>query len=135
MSKAWKDFEREVAKTFHGRRNIRVSYAESTCDVIHATLALECKWGKQVPEYLCVAGPVCYQVSGKSYVVCPVSKLTREGLNGLEVQQRAEVKFLTNGLMQAAGYPENAGKFPVLCCKRPKMRGFIVAFNLEEQAC
>ena len=131
MSKAWKNFEREVAEAFHGRRNIRVSYGESTCDVIHPTLALECKYGKQVPEYLCVDRPVCYQVEDKNYVVAPLGLLGRCELVKL---QRGEVKFLSNGLKQAGDYPENVGKIPVLCCKRPRMRGFIVGFEVSMYA-
>jgi hypothetical protein len=126
MSKAWKDFEREVAETFHGRRNIRVSYGESTCDVIHPTLALECKYGKQVPKYLCVDRPVCYQVGEKNYFVSPVALLGSE--LGLSFQ-RGEVKFLSNGLKQAGDYPENMGKIPVLCVKKPRQHGFVIAFD------
>ena len=127
MSKAWKSFEVEVSNAFHGRRNIRVSYGESTCDVIHPTLALEAKYGLQIPKYLCVDRPVCYQVEDKSYVVSPLAMLERHERLTL---QRKEVKFLSNGLKQAGDYPENVGKFPVLCCKRPRQHGFTVAFEV-----
>lgn len=50
MSKAWKDFEREVARTFNGVRRVRINYAEVGGDVIHPTLSIECKYGKQIPK-------------------------------------------------------------------------------------
>ena len=130
MSKAWKRLESEVARVLRGVRNIRVSYSEKTCDVIHPTLAIECKYGKQVPGYLAVDKPVCYEIEGAYFVVGPTSQLNREGLDELEIKRRAEAKFLINGLEQAANYKENEGKFPVLCLKTPRMRGFNVGFRI-----
>lgn len=50
MSRAWKDFEREVAEYFGGVRRIRIDYGESIGDIIHPTLSIECKYGLQCPK-------------------------------------------------------------------------------------
>lgn len=55
---AWKDFEREVAKFFGGRRRVRIDYSESIGDIIHPSLSIECKYGKQVP-HKAIAGKKC----------------------------------------------------------------------------
>lgn len=50
MSRAWKDFESEVAKACNGLRRIRVSYSEVGSDIIHHKYSIECKYGKQIPK-------------------------------------------------------------------------------------
>jgi hypothetical protein len=48
----WKALEREVAAFFNGTRRVRVSYSDKIGDIIHPSLSIECKYGKQVPKYL-----------------------------------------------------------------------------------
>ena len=78
--KAWKALEKAVAEELGGIRNVRVSYGESACDVIHPTLALECKYGLQIPKYLRVGSMTVYVVGNKKYIVAPFHTLVSGGL-------------------------------------------------------
>ncbi|GMQ79531.1 MAG: hypothetical protein BMS9Abin02_2129 [Anaerolineae bacterium] len=51
MSKAWKHFERRVAKFFGGKR-IPINGRGDTEDVDHPWMAIECKYRKALPTYM-----------------------------------------------------------------------------------
>lgn len=131
-SKAWKDLEREVARTLGGQRRVRVSYSESCCDVIHPLWSIECKYGKQVPSYLVRDLVTIYKVGGKRYVIIP-SWCFKEGLSPYVVgRSRRGVEFVVRGIAQARKY--DSLKVPLLCVKRPRQRGFCAVYEVPEQA-
>lgn len=51
MDKAWKDFERRVAKRTGGRR-VAVADRETPLDVAHPYLGIECKYRKDFPALI-----------------------------------------------------------------------------------
>ena len=115
---AWKAFEREVAKAFGGIRNVRVSYGESDSDISLPFLTIECKWGKQVPKFF---GDAPFMFG--DYVV--LTEAARTGKIGRRKPQA--LVFVGRGLTQAFNYDQR--KIPVLCVKRPGMKGFRVIMN------
>ena len=123
MSKAWKDAERQVAKALGGTRRIRVTYSESCEDVIHPTLGIEVKYGRQVP----VSSMVTQPTMTREFVLVPFRYL-HFLITGAQIDAFVEgsVKgrgFILKGLKQARNY--NSDKLPVLCLKRPRCRGFV----------
>ena len=135
--KAWKAFEKEVARYFGGIRRVRVGWGESIGDVIHPKYSIEAKWGCQVPKYLQVKEPVRLVVftprPWKHYVIYPSDfkgrldawswaekgkrrKLRRVGIKG--------AAFLVNGFKQARRYDPT--KQPLVCVKARGMRGFVI---------
>lgn len=100
MSKAWKDFEREVAEYFCGVRRVRISYSERGSDIIHPYYSIECKYGKQIPA---------------------------KALEG------KRCRFLDKAFEQARSY--NPTLIPMVCLKRPSMRGFISVLNYPDNTC
>lgn len=140
MSKAWKAFERQVAKWFDGRRRVRMHYGQRCEDVHHPHLMLECKYGKQVPKYLLTDVPLIWNLTeqGDSFWVVPHTFLHRDlakkGVLRVQVcgklpaKERKNAEFLTQALDQAAGYGE---KTPVLCVKQRRQQGFNVCWRIE----
>lgn len=125
MGKCWKSFEKEVAEFFGGKRVIRVSYGESSPDVLHPTLAIECKYGNQVPKSLRVSAPTRFMSNGKPIIGFPAGELKKNNTVFEDCEKHC-MKFCIDGLVQAMSYEECAGKLPVLCLKAPRMRGFVV---------
>lgn len=134
MSKAWKDCEREVARALGGTRRVRISYAESCEDVIHPTLAVECKYGNQVPKGLVVEHPTL-----RGFLVLVPSKYLHlidqcvDCKTFRSVDSLGGQGFAVRGLAQALSY--NKDKTPVLCVKRPRTRGFVfITYRNDYQA-
>lgn len=130
-SKAWKDFEREVATAFGGKRRIRISYSESCEDIIHPTLAIECKYGLQVPLASVVNDPT----DRDSFVLIPSEKLNylerQVGMDGFyPVAGKSGRIFFRLGLEQARMYASD--KTPLLCMKRPRQRGFTAVMHKSD---
>ena len=119
--KNWKSAEKEVAEKLGGRRRVRASYSDSIEDVWHPTLAVEVKYGGQIPKYCRVDVPTC----NGEYVLIP-SRVWAWNLNSWQFA-KANIKrdtFIIGGLAQAYSY--NPKKTPVLCVKARGMRGFVV---------
>ncbi len=135
--KAWKKLEKDVARFFGGVRRVRINYSEACEDVLHDQLALECKYGKQVPKYLVPDVPVLFSVGDRSFILSPGTDLLEVdgkrvlnvGLLGLVPRKRKNATFLTKALEQAANYAPD--KTPVACFKRPNMHGFVVGWELK----
>ena len=130
----WKAFEKEVAVFFGGLRAVRIDYAESIGDVIHDRLAIECKYGNQVPSYVKVDVLTVYEHETNLYVACPASKMEggRYVISGITYKILKRALFLERGLQQASGYAENKGKIPVLCCKPQRFNSFVVVCKLRD---
>jgi len=116
---SWKQFEKEVAKYFGGMRRVRINYAESIGDIVHPRYSIECKYGKQVPRYMCVTKPT---LLNKRWVLYP------SGWPDVSLQfeslARKECKFLELGMNQAKRYDPT--KEPILCVKGKGMHGFVI---------
>lgn len=125
MGRSWKSFEKEVAEFFGGKRVVRVSYGESAPDVMHPTLAIECKYGGQVPVK--ARSPFRFIRNGKPIIGFHANALKKE-----ELSEVKPLKFICDGIDQCVGYEESAGKLPVLCLKAPRMRGFIAVCYEED---
>jgi hypothetical protein len=53
MSVAWKRHERETARQLNGQRNSRgADFSQSIADVEHSLFSIECKYRKQLPQWL-----------------------------------------------------------------------------------
>jgi hypothetical protein len=118
--KAWKNAEKQAAKLLGGIRRVRVLYSESVADVIHPTLAIEVKYGKQVPIWIAkIMRPTL--VNGK-YLITPWVYEARD--YGLYHLRQKKIKFVEDGLVQASTYSTN---FPVLVMKPKGYRGVILA--------
>ena len=117
----WKNFERQVAKHLNGFRRVRVDYGESCEDVAHKKFAIECKYGKQVPVYTRVKGPL---ELNREYYLIPSDCLGEIPVEVKDVGYNLE--FLQRGMAQAQQYSED--KIPLLCLKPPYWNGFIMVF-------
>lgn len=117
---AWKRAEAEIAEFFGGLRRCRVSYSESCEDIIHDSLAIEVKYGRQIPKYARVDVPTKI---GPLYLI--PSDYRGEPLAWVE-GKRCDGKFLVDGMAQAESY--NPDKLPLLCLKPRNRRGFVICF-------
>ena len=122
----WKRFERDVAKVLGGMRRVRIQYSESCEDVHHDTLAIECKYGLQVPKTVMVKYPTLYN---DDLVLIP-SKYLYDMLMCLVPKRGQTLKFVLRGMAQASKY--NDDKIPVLCLKRPRVVGFVMCMWLDD---
>lgn len=134
MSVAWKSAEKEVAEYFGGVRRVRVSYSESVGDVIHPEYSIEVKYGKQVPKYMVPQWPVVLTVDGVKYVTMPSGmflqhtiRKTLEPMWCALITREVSGEFLTQAFEQAERYYPD--KRPIVCCKRPRQRGFNVIWR------
>lgn len=119
--KAWKMAEKEVAEAIGGVRRIRINYSESVEDVIHPWYGVEVKYGKQVPKWVeNIEDPI---VLNNVLVLFRVVSNWGEWREPTTDVCRSKVAFLVDGISQAKSY--NMDKDPLLCMKRPRMRGFV----------
>ena len=119
--KNWKSAEKEVAEKLGGMRRVRASYSDSIEDVFHPTLAIEVKYGGQVPKYCQVKHPT----SNGEYDLIPSDMWSWNiPIKKFKVAFIKRDKFIIDGLAQAYSY--NPKKTPVLCVKPRGMRGFVI---------
>jgi hypothetical protein len=125
--KPWKLAEKQVADLFGGVRRVRINYGESIEDVSHPYLAIEVKYGKQVPKWTHVKRPTC----NGEFVLIPSGMFSWSILSFAfdDVVQRRE-DFLWKGIAQAHAY--SPGKVPMLCLKPPNFRGFVVVLRRDD---
>jgi len=118
--KPWKSAEKEVSKYFGGTRRIRVSFSEEVGDILHPTLSLEVKYGKQIPACLRVKKPTLMRVNGVLYSLVPSKSKDKvyRNLKGVK-----KCKFLESAFKQALGYAPD--KIPMVCVKWPRCHGFV----------
>ena len=118
--------EREVAAFFNGTRRVRVSYSDKIGDIIHPSLSIECKYGKQVPKYLMPDEPTILHtmVAGKlaRFLVVHSSELG----SPINPTQHAfgRGRFLEEAIGQARRY--NPTLKPIVCVKGRSKAGFWV---------
>ena len=127
----WKAAEKEVAAFFNGTRRVRVSYSDKIGDIIHPTLSIEVKYGKQIPKYLMPDKPTQLVTPGGRYVV--FHSETFRALGGSGVDPRPKIfkstlgKFLEDAMSQARRY--NPTLVPVVCVKGRSKRGFWIVLE------
>ncbi len=133
MAKAWKNAEREVAESLGGVRVVRLSYSESSPDVLHPSLAVEVKYGDQVPKHLNVDGPTILtsRKTGFCYTLMPYKSLFEQHIF-YDRREVASCGFLERGLAQAKSYPDTQGKMAVLCLKPKRYRTFIICMLFQD---
>ena len=128
MGKAWKAFEQEVADFFGGTRRVRINYSESIGDIIHPNYSIECKYGGQVPLYLCPKAIVRLTSGGTKYWVVPSDKLYSQicqfsPLGEFVINRyKRVILFLDRAMNQARRY--NPTLKSVVCVKKKNQRGF-----------
>ena len=117
----WKAFEREVAAFFNGTRRVRISYSEKIGDILHPTLSIECKYGKQIPKYLMPSEPTLLTTKRGKYVVSHSSELECTDRNPTQYVFGAG-KFIDEAMDQARSY--NPTLMPMVCVKGRSKTGF-----------
>lgn len=125
--KPWKSCEKEAAELLGGMRRIRVAYSESVEDVIHEVYSVEVKYGKQVSKYLDVDVPT---VLNEKYLLIPSEYWGQTFYDWNHRSIGYDLTFVKRGLEQAAEY--NPDKIPLLCVKRPRMRGVVLVLYARE---
>jgi len=113
----WKAAEKEVAELVGGVRRWRVSYAESVGDIIHPTLSVEVKYGKQVPRSCIVKNPTFLG----DYFILPWKG---RYFPTVIARDTKKIKWLDRCLRQAVNYA--SFKIPVVALKPNGYRGIIL---------
>ena len=121
----WKALEREVAAFFKGTRRVRVSYSDKIGDIIHPSLSIECKYGKQVPKYLMPDKTTILTVGLSQYVIVHSSVFPDPIVPTQFIFGKAV--FLEDAMEQARRY--NPTLKPIVCVKGRYSSGFWIIQN------
>ena len=123
--KPWKIAEKQAADLLGGVRRIRTNYGESIEDVLHPFLAIEVKYGKQIPQWSRVKHPT----SNGDFVLIPSTCWNWKIVSFDDVQQTRD-SFLWKGIAQAHAY--SPGKVPVLCLKPNNFKGLVIVMRKDD---
>lgn len=125
---AWKSFEKEVGMFFGGHRHVRINRAEVHGDIDNVGYSIECKYGKQIPQYLDVDVPTVLEVGTETFRLVPSTFLTvadgvvKVAALGWRRRRKPNVRFLIRAMDQAEQYSDK----PALVCVKPRHRhGFV----------